>query len=162
MPKVPSKKTAARTARAPAAKTAVTKKAAPKKAARKAAVKKTAVKKTVAAKTVAKKTTAVRKTVKKAARKRTAGAPESAETTTIIAKIDAGFGNQLYLRGNGAGLTWDKGTLMENAGSDEWIWTSGDVKRELEFKVVLNDSVWSMGGNGVVFPGSTVVFEPVF
>jgi hypothetical protein len=36
------------------------------------------------------------------------------------------------------------------------------VTSELEFKVLLNDEVWSTGPNGVVFPGATVVFEPGF
>ena len=51
---------------------------------------------------------------------------------------------------------------MENTGSDEWSWTSTVVTSELEFKVLLNDEVWSTGANGIVFPGATVVFQPSF
>jgi hypothetical protein len=30
--------------------------------------------------------------------------------TTIEAKIDVGFGNNLFVRGEGPGLSWEKGT----------------------------------------------------
>jgi len=137
------KDTKASTVKKTVAKKVATKKVAAKQVApvKTAAPKKVAVKKTAAKKTVAKKEPVV---------------------TTVIAKIDAGFGNQLFLRGNSSGLTWDSGTLMDNAGTDEWIWKSAAVTSELEFKVLLNDSVWSVGPNGVVFPGATVVFEPSF
>lgn len=151
MPKVPSKKTARKTVKAPAAKktavkkTAVTKTAVKKTPAKKAAVKKTAVKKT-ATRTTAKKPVIKREPI----------------VTTVIAKIDAGFGNEVFIRGGSSGLTWDAGVLMENTGTDEWVWKSTAVTSELEFKVLINDEVWSIGANGVVFPGATVVFEPVF
>jgi hypothetical protein len=32
--------------------------------------------------------------------------------TTISASFDVGFGNALYVRGEGAGLSWDKGLLI--------------------------------------------------
>lgn len=124
---------------APAEKPAPTKKAAVKKV----AVKKVAVKKTAA---------------KKAAKK--AVAPK---TTTIVAKIDVGFGNALYVRGSGAGLTWDAGTLMECSSSgDEWIWTSTLVDAPVEFKLLINDSTWAAGENGVVTAGEQVIVEPSF
>ena len=129
---------------------------------RKSAVKKTAakaVKKAVVKKKAAKK--AARKVpARKAAKK--AAPSRKKETTTVIARIDAGFGNGVYLRGSGAGLSWDEGVPMENTGSDEWVWRSDEVGAELEFKVLINDQQWSVGPNGVVFPGATVVFEPTF
>lgn len=128
-----------------------------KKASRKAVVKKT-VKKTATRKTVKK--TARKVPARKAAAKATPS--RTKKPTIIIARIDAGFGNGVYLRGNGAGLSWTKGVLMENTGIDEWLWESDDVETELEFKVLINDEQWSAGQNGVVFPGATVVFEPTF
>mgnify|MGYP000548429847 CR=1 FL=1 len=152
MPKQSTNTSAKKVTKAATVKKTVAKKVAAKKTvAKKAAVKKTAVKKVAAKKTVA----------KKAAAKKAVARKEPV-VTTIIAKFDAGFGNQLYLRGNCSGLTWDSGTLMDNTGSDEWIWKSTVVTSELEFKVLINDSVWSVGPNGVVFPGATVVFEPSF
>jgi hypothetical protein len=148
MPKVPVKKTARKATKAATVKkTAATKAAPVKTAAKKAAVKKAP---------AAKKTAVARKAP---ARKAAAKAPA---VTRVIARIDAGFGNSVFIRGGAAGLSWDAGTLMENTGSDEWVWQSTAVASELEFKVLLNDEVWSSGPNGVVFPGATVVLEPVF
>lgn len=148
------------------------------KAAPKAAVKKTVAKKaaTKAVKKVAKKTTeekpvatqAVNEVVaKKAVKKAVKAAKKSPAkkapiVTTVIAKIDAGFGNAMYIRGGSSGLTWDTGVAMENKSTEEWVWTSTAVTSELEFKVLLNDTEWAVGPNGVVFPGATVVFEPGF
>ncbi len=121
-----------------------------------AAVKKVpAVKKADAEKAPAAKKTAVKTAARKAA---AAAGP----VTTVIAKIDAGFGNQLFIRGSGYGLSWESGVLMTNTGPSEWIWKSDAVTGELEFKVLLNDQQWASGPNGVAFPGATVVLEPSF
>ena len=145
-------------AKAATVKKTAAKKAAVKKVATKAPAKKAAVKK-VAAKAPAKKA-AVKKVAKKAPAKK--AARKQKVVTRVVAKVDAGFGNQVYIRGNSTGLTWDSGILMKNVSADEWVWESTVVTSEVEFKVLLNDSVWSVGANGVVFPGATVVFEPVF
>jgi hypothetical protein len=156
--KAPVKKTAAK--KAPAKKTV--KKVAAKKAVKKVAAKKAPAKKVAAKKAPAKKV-AAKKAVKKVAKKTVKkAAKKAAVVTKVIAKIDAGFGNQVYIRGNSTGLTWDAGILMTNVSADEWVWESTVVTSEVEFKVLINDSVWSLGPNGVVFPGATVVFEPAF
>ncbi|WP_238710220.1 hypothetical protein [Oceanipulchritudo coccoides] len=167
MAKAPTKKTARKTTKSAtvkktavkktAAKKAVKKAAAPKKTAtKKVAPKKTAVKKTAVKKVVAKKAPA-----KKAVRKK-APVKRKPVVTTVIAKFDAGYGNELYIRGGSSGLTWTAGEVMTNKGADEWVWKSTSVTNEIEFKVLINDEIWSEGSNGVVFPGATVVFEPVF
>ena len=145
----PKKKTAAK--KAPA------KKAVAKKVVKKVAAKKAPAKKAVAKKAVKK--TVTKKIVKKVAKKAAKKAPVA---TTVIAKIDAGFGNEVYIRGNSFGLAWDAGVAMENKSTDEWVWSSTAVNSEVEFKVLINDKIWSAGPNGVVFPGATVVFEPGF
>ena len=57
-----------------------------------------------------KKTTA-RPAVKKAAPK--------VVVTTITALVDVGFGNTLYLRGEGPGLSWEKGVPMKCVTDDK-------------------------------------------
>lgn len=153
MPKVSTKKAAQK-----AVKKTTVKKTAVKKTAvnKKAVTKKAPVKKTPAKKV------AVRKTAKKKSAKKSPTIKRDPIVTTVIAKFDAGFGNEVYIRGNSSGLTWDAGVLMENASPNEWVWKSTSVTSELEFKVLINDETWSIGANGVVFPGATVVFEPVF
>ena len=157
MAKAPTKKTAKKATKSPAAKKTAVKKTAVKKTAAKKAVKKTvAAKKTVTKKAATKKTAVKKTATKKAPVKR------KAVTTTVIAHIDAGFGNELYIRGGSSGLVWDAGVQMKNTGATEWVWKSTSVTSELEFKVLINDEIWSAGPNGVVFPGATVVFEPAF
>ena len=156
MPSKTTKKAVKKTTKASTVKKTVAKKVVAKKAATKKVAAKKVATKQAAPKKAATKKVAARKTARKVAKKK------ESIVTTVIAKLDAGFGNQLYIRGNSSGLTWDAGVLMENAGSDEWVWKSSAVTSELEFKVLVNDVTWSGGPNGVVFPGATVVFEPSF
>ena len=148
-------------------KTTVKKTPQKKSPAKKATTKKSVVKKTVDKKAANKKSATkkvARKATKKTATKSsipTTSSPEST-STTVVAKFDAGYGNNLYIRGSGAGLAWDQGLMMKNQGRDEWTWTSDAVAEELEFKILINDRYWSAGANGVVFPGARVIFEPNF
>lgn len=82
--------------------------------------------------------------------------------TTIVAKFDAGFGNSLFLRGEGAGLGWDKGIEMNCVSPDEWSYTVEGVQGPLAIKVLINDTTWSSGPNIEVPQGETVVFTPTF
>jgi PTS HPr component phosphorylation site len=43
--------------------------------------------------------------------------------TIIEAKMDVGFGNALFIRGQGAGLSWDKGQPMNCADGTTWMWS---------------------------------------
>ncbi|MGB0343964.1 MAG: hypothetical protein ACPGGJ_01090 [Coraliomargarita sp.] len=130
-----------------------TKKAA-KKAAKKTTVKKTAVKKTAAAKPAAKKAARKAPAKKKSARKLV--------ETRIVARVDVGFGNALYLRGEGAGLSWEQGTLMENISPYEWAFATTRTNAPIEFKCLINDQVWADGENQTVAAGGTSISSPVF
>src|SRR5687768_1849243 len=54
--------------------------------------------------------------------------------TTISARIDVGFGNALFLRGEGAGLSWEKGLSMECVQNDLWRIVLTDSARAYSFK----------------------------
>src|SRR6266850_556537 len=49
--------------------------------------------------------------------------------TTVTAKIDVGYGNALYIRGEGPGLRWDQGTLMTCVGDNAWAISLGESAR---------------------------------
>jgi hypothetical protein len=83
-------------------------------------------------------------------------------TTTITAKIDIGFGNILFVRGEGAGLSWDQGIPMTNVGRDAWQLALGESSRPLAFKFLINDVTWSTGADFTLAPGSTGTFTPTF
>ena len=81
--------------------------------------------------------------------------------TVIEAKIDVGFGNKLFVRGQGAGLSWERGTPLTCVGPDTWRWTVEATDR-LKFKLLLNDRVWATGEDVVVPPGKQVELKPAF
>ncbi len=82
--------------------------------------------------------------------------------TTILAKIDVGYGNNLYIRGSGAGLTWNKGIPMHQVKNGEWVMIVSDPHENFAFKVLLNDKVWSEGSDYVAAPGDLVSITPKF
>ena len=86
---------------------------------------------------------------------------KAASTTTIEAKIDVGFGNQLFVRGQGEGLSWDRGIPLENVDSKTWRLIV-PAKDKLQFKLLINDTVWAKGEDVVVTPGKRVELVPAF
>ena len=85
----------------------------------------------------------------------------SGAVATIDVKIDVGFGNALYLRGEGSGLTWDRGVLLACVDGKTWRW-SQPVTAPITFKVLLNDKVWSSGQDLKVAPGQKIEVAPAF
>jgi hypothetical protein len=88
--------------------------------------------------------------------------PVTAGTTTIVAKVDVGFGNNLFIRGEGPGLSWDRGVLMTCSADDQWTFSISGATRPVVFKFLLNDMTWSGGEDFSVDAGSTVVLSPAF
>lgn len=117
---------------------------------KKAATKKVATKKAAASKP---------KATKKVASKKTKSAIVE---TSIIANIDVGFGNALFIRGNGAGLSWETGTELKNISDSEWSFTTSSASDELAFKFLLNDEIWSDGEDLTVAAGKTSISSPTF
>lgn len=138
-----------------------------KKTTTKKAVKKTAVKKTAPVKKAVKKapakTAATKKAVTKKAVTKKAAAPAKAPAplTTIVAQTDVGWGNSIYLRGEGGGLSWEKGTLMDWV-DGAWSWSTTAAKSGVTFKFLINDEVWSQGEDLTVASGGTSISAPVF
>jgi membrane protein involved in colicin uptake len=88
--------------------------------------------------------------------------PESG-VTVVVAKYDVGHGNHMFIRGEGAGLSWDSGIQMENAGNDVWVWTTNELKKgAVSFKFLINDAGWSIGDNMTAAAGETTTLYPSF
>ncbi|MCM2274032.1 MAG: hypothetical protein NDI75_04435 [Candidatus Didemnitutus sp.] len=128
-------------------------------------------KKTTAKKTpVAKKAAVTKAPTKKATapaaaatvRKKAAGAQSEAPATFISARLDIGFGNHLYLRGEGPGLSWDHGIAMDCVAADGWAATLKGATSPVIFKVLINDVTWCTGNDYVVEPGQSVTVTPSF
>jgi len=82
--------------------------------------------------------------------------------TTVSANFDVGFGNALYIRGEGPGLSWDKGVRMECASDDRWTLTFAESARPLLFKFLINDETWCTGDDYTASPGASVTLTPSF
>jgi hypothetical protein len=82
--------------------------------------------------------------------------------TSIVAKIDVGFGNALYIRGEGPGLSWEKGLAMDCVADNEWTATISDAMAPVVFKLLLNDITWCSGTDYSVEPGDSIAIKPTF
>ena len=134
------------------------KKSAPKSVAAKPAAKSTKAAPAPApapAKAPAKKTAAA----KPAAKKKAVAEPPA---TFISAQIDIGFGNHLTLRGEGPGLSWDRGVVMDNVGHSLWTASIKGATAPVTFKVLVNDLSWNTGADYVVDPGQSITVYPSF
>jgi hypothetical protein len=83
--------------------------------------------------------------------------------TVVVAKYDVGYGNNLYIRGDSAGLNWDTGVLMKNVENDVWVWTTNEaIEGAVEFKFLINDEGWCVGENMSAPAGETTTLSPAF
>jgi hypothetical protein len=82
--------------------------------------------------------------------------------TTITAKIDVGYGNVLFIRGQGDGLSWDKGVPLHCSDPSTWVWTTPTASGKVVFKLLINDQVWSRGDDITVEAGKPAEVVPVF
>ena len=117
----------------------------------KAAVKKTTTKKAATRKSP------VRKTATKAKAK-----GSTSPDTRISARTDIGFGNILYLRGDGPGLSWEHGVPMDCDKNSVWNWTAATTAKAFTYKVLVNDVSWSVGEDFVAHPGMDNKTHPAF
>ena len=129
-----------------------------KKTTKKATVEKAPAKKTAV---VAKKPAAP---VKKAASpaKKKPGVSVESPATFITANIDIGFGNHLFIRGSGPGLSWDHGVAMDCVGTGLWTIAIKEAALPVTFKVLVNDLSWSAGEDFVAAPGQSLTISPSF
>jgi hypothetical protein len=61
--------------------------------------------------------------------------------TRLIVTAYIGIGNRLFIRGSGAGLSWEKGVPLQFISIGKWRWETNDATAPLEFKLYKNDDV---------------------
>jgi len=86
----------------------------------------------------------------------------SEPATVVEAKIDVGLGNRLFIRGQGDGLSWEKGLPLNCIDPTTWVWSKSPAKEQMIFKLLLNDQVWAKGVDVVVEPGQRIQLAPGF
>lgn len=87
--------------------------------------------------------------------------PATAGLTAVLARVDVGFGNLLFIRGEGPGLGWDQGVPMDCVASDHWTWSTASATRPFAYKVLINDERWSTGDDFVAEIGVENAISPV-
>jgi len=83
-------------------------------------------------------------------------------TTAVEARIDVGFGNSVFIRGQGAGLSWEKGLPLSCIDKSAWVWSTKQADGKVVFKLLLNDQVWAQGQDLFVEAGKKIEIVPVF
>lgn len=111
--------------------------------------------------TTVKKKTAVAPAAKKAKAVAAPAAPKVL-VTTISALVDVGFGNTLFVRGEGAGLSWEQGVPMNCVADAEWTINLSGATSPVAFKFLLNDETWCLGADYTLTPGKVGAFTPEF
>lgn len=78
------------------------------------------------------------------------------------ARIDVGLGNALFIRGEGDGLSWEKGQPLTCVEAAKWVWSGPKTKDKTVFKLLLNDQIWAQGEDVIIEPGRRVEVLPQF
>lgn len=138
---------------------AVTKPAAPKAVKKAPAAKPAVAKAPVVSPAKASVTIAKASSLTKAPLVKTTAAKQA--VTVISASVDVGYGNTLFIRGEGAdGLSWDVGVALDCVND---IWTlSLPAKKSVTYKFLINDVSWSGGDDYITAAGAKVTQYPSF
>lgn len=85
------------------------------------------------------------------------------KVTRIVAHVDVGWGNMLYIRGEGAGLSWEQGVPMIcSDNGTEWHWIAETEDGPISFKFLINDTKWALGENVTINAGDAHLSDPSF
>lgn len=96
------------------------------------------------------------------AKKKTQEIVKNKLVTRIQVKCDAGFGNFLTIRGQGANLSWSQGIPLQNIKNDEWLFETDLQFSDIEFKILINDLTYETGQNHHIKPGNYLQYHPKF
>ncbi len=61
--------------------------------------------------------------------------------TRLIVTAYIGIGNRLFIRGEGPGLSWEKGVPLQFVSIGKWRWETNDATAPVKFKLYKNDEI---------------------
>ncbi|MCX6943504.1 MAG: hypothetical protein NT173_01845 [Opitutales bacterium] len=61
--------------------------------------------------------------------------------TRLLVTAYIGIGNRLFIRGEGPGLSWDKGVPLQFVSIGKWRWESAEAAAPVKFKLYKNDEI---------------------
>jgi hypothetical protein len=74
--------------------------------------------------------------------------------TRLIVTAYIGIGNRLHIRGDGPGLSWDKGVPLQFVSIGKWRWETNEASGPVTYKLFKNDDLeCSAVGTQVLDPG---------
>jgi len=83
--------------------------------------------------------------------------------TVLTASIFIGIGNKPYVRGSGAGLSWEQGQEMEFQEIGKWRWVApAEMEAPVELQIYRNDTDADQSGKHRLEPGEKLEVSPVF
>jgi uncharacterized protein YoxC len=97
-------------------------------------------------------------------------APETAEpavsadgATRLVVTSYIGIGNRLFVRGEGPGLSWEKGVPLTFVSIGKWRWETNDATGTVRFKLFKNDEAECVAlGERTVEPGAQLELSASF
>ena len=82
--------------------------------------------------------------------------------TRLLVTAYIGIGNKLFIRGDGPGLSWDKGVPMQFVSIGKWGWASHEVATPFACKLYKNDETAALSGEVFLEPGKHVEVTALF
>jgi hypothetical protein len=75
--------------------------------------------------------------------------------TRLVVTAYIGIGNRLTIRGEGPGLSWEKGVPLSFVSIGKWRWETNDATAPVRFKLYKNDEIECTAlGERSVAPGA--------
>ncbi len=82
--------------------------------------------------------------------------------TRLLVTAYIGIGNKVFIRGEGPGLSWQKGVPMEFVSIGKWSWEAPTATEPLKVQLLKNDDLAAQGEPITIPPGHHVESTPVF
>jgi hypothetical protein len=82
--------------------------------------------------------------------------------TRLLVTAYIGIGNKLYIRGDGPGLSWDKGVPMKFVSIGKWGWSTDAATGPVACKLFKNDETAAVSGEVFLEPGQHVEVTALF
>lgn len=83
-------------------------------------------------------------------------------STRLLVTAYIGIGNKVYARGEGPGLSADKGQPLEFVSIGKWLWQTSEATAPVTIQLYKNDEVKALGDDITIDPGYHVEATPVF
>jgi hypothetical protein len=80
----------------------------------------------------------------------------------VAVNLELGGSNALFIRGQGAGLSWDFGQRLTSLDFKTWVWCAKARSEKIEFQFLLNDEVWEKGETHLLKAGDSIELTPDF